>query len=443
MLSQEDNQLLTRTGRDTPMGQLMRQFWVPALLSEELPEPGGAPRKLRVMGEDLLAFRDGDGLVGVIDPVCPHRGANLYFGRNEDDGLRCVYHGWKFDRHGTCLEIPTAPAGSRYREQIRLTSYPARECGDIIWIYMGPDADPPPLPQLEFAQVPPEHRYVSKKWQDCNWAQAAEGALDTAHFSFLHMIFEKDEEQALSMLQHAAIGAQGVRNDRIRWVKDDTTPRFAVNVFDAGLVIGGARRADHGQSYWRITHFLMPNHAFAPSAFPGENYHGQTWVPHTDHGCWIYTYTWNPERPLTQDERDRFRRGHTVHAEVDEHYRPLRGPHNEYLIDRKKQKTSSFTGIDGVSEQDAAIQDSMGAIVDRSREHLGATDIGIVRFRQYILKAARELRDSGRKPEAIRRPEAYCVRSGGWVSDREKTLGEVMTERFGDANGIVAGRYQA
>ncbi|MFA5491263.1 MAG: Rieske 2Fe-2S domain-containing protein [Candidimonas sp.] len=441
MLSQEDNQLLTRTGDDMPMGQLMRRFWVPALLSEELPEPGGAPRKLRVMGEDLLAFREGNGAVGVIDPVCPHRGANLYFGRNEDDGMRCVYHGWKFDRHGVCLEIPTAPANSPYREQIRLKSYPAREWGDIIWIYMGPEANPPELPRMEFGLVPPEHRYVSKKWQDCNWVQSAEGALDTAHFSFLHMIFEQDEEQAFAMLQHAAIGAQGVRNDRIRWVKEDTMPRFAVNPFDAGLIIGGARRADEGQSYWRIAHFLMPNHAYAPSAFPGENYHGQTWVPHTDEGCWIYTYTWNPERPLTPEERERCRRGHTVHAEVDENYRPLRGPHNEYLIDRQKQKTSSFTGIDGVSEQDAAIQDSMGPIVDRTRENLGATDIGVVRFRQYIMKAARELRDSGQEPAAVWQPEAYTVRSGGWVCDSEKSLAEVMIDRFGDPNGDVGRLY--
>ena len=437
MLSHEDNQRLTRTGADTPMGQLMRRYWTPVLLARELAEPGGAPRKIRVMGEDLLAFRDPAGELGVIEPVCPHRGANLYFGRNEDEGIRCVYHGWKFDRAGQCVEIPTVPAGSPYRNQIRIKAYPAREWGDMIWVYMGPEVEPPPLPELEFARVPPEHRYVSKKWQDCNWAQALEGAIDTAHFSFLHMIFEQDEEQALAMLQHAAIGAQSVRNDRIRWVKEDTMPRFAVNEFDAGLIIGGARRADADQSYWRIAHFLMPNHAFAPSAFPGENYHGQTWVPHTDEGCWIFTYTWNPERPLTAEERERMAQGHTVHAQVDANYRPIRGPHNDYLIDREKQRTSSFTGIDGVSEQDAAIQDSMGAIVDRTREHLGATDIGVVRFRQYILAATRQLEQEGREPPGVRAPHAYTVRSGGWVCASKMPLAEVMVERFGEPTGRV------
>ncbi|WP_337179926.1 zinc-binding dehydrogenase [Hydrogenophaga borbori] len=165
--------------------------------------------------------------------------------------------------------------------------------------------------------LPASHCYVSKKWQDCNWVQCLEGAIDTAHFSFLHMVVAQDEAQALAMLQHAAIGAQGEQNARIRWVRDDPMPRFEINETHVGLTIGGARRADDGQLYWRIAQFMQPNHALVPSAFPGENYHGQTFVPVDDRSCWIYTYTWNPDRPLTEQELERCRRGHTVHAEVD------------------------------------------------------------------------------------------------------------------------------
>lgn len=437
MLSHEDNRLLVETGPSTAMGGLMREFWVPVLLSRELPAPDCPPKKLRVMGEDLLAFRDSSGAVGLIDPVCPHRGANLYFGRNEEEGIRCVYHGWKFNRLGQCVELPTAEPDSDYKNRISLKAYPTQEWGDMVWAYMGQQTPPPPLPRMEFALVPPSHRYVSKKWQDCNWAQCVEGAIDTAHFSFLHMLTGELDEAAEQAMKFAAIGAQTVKNDRIRWVKEDTMPTFEVLEFPAGLTIGGARRADGDNKYWRIAQFLMPNHAYAPSAFPGENYHGQSWVPHDDHGCWIFTYTWNPDRPLTEEERTDLAHGHTVHATVDENYRPLRGPHNDYLIDREKQKTFSFTGIDGVSEQDAAIQDSMGPIVDRTREHLGPTDIGVVRFRRYLLGAIKNWRDEGLPPPQAAAASDYAVRSGGWIAHQDKSLAEVMTERFGHEYGLV------
>jgi phenylpropionate dioxygenase-like ring-hydroxylating dioxygenase large terminal subunit len=443
MMSKEDNQLLTLTGPGTAMGGLVRRYWVPVLLSRELPEPDCAPKRVTVMGEDLLAFRDTEGRVGLVEPVCPHRGANLYYGRNEQCGLRCVFHGWKFDVSGQCVDMPTAPAGSAYKQRIRIKAYPTREWGDFVWAYMGAEAEPPELPSMAFALVPPSHRYVSKKWQDCNWLQCLEGAVDTAHFSFLHMILgteEMDEKQAIERLRHAALGAQAVRNDRFRWVRDDPAPAFSVDEMDSGLVIGAARRADEEDLYWRITHYLLPNHALAPSAFPGENYHGQTFVPVSETSCWIYTYTWNPERPLTEEEVALARGGHTVHAEVDEHYVPLRNIRNDYLIDREEQKHRSFTGIRGVSEQDAAIQDSQGGIVDRTREHLGATDIGIVRLRKLLLQ---QVRDSiaGKAPRALAHPQAYATHSGGWVAHRSKPLSEVMVERFGDPLGHVGAAY--
>lgn len=190
MLSAEDNKLLTESAMGTPMGELLRRFWLPVLLSEELSEPDGTPVKITVMDETLLAFRDTEGRIGIIDQHCPHRGANLWLGRNEECGIRCVYHGWKYDIDGNCVDMPTSYPDLNAKDQIKIKSYPAREWGDMVWAYMGPKTEPlPELPDLEFATVPASHRYVSKKWQDCNWVQALEGSIDTAHFTFAHLTF--------------------------------------------------------------------------------------------------------------------------------------------------------------------------------------------------------------------------------------------------------------
>jgi hypothetical protein len=223
--------------------------------------------------------------------------------------------------------------------------------------------------------------------------------------------------------------------DTVRWMRDDGAPRFTIAEHPAGLVLGAARRGDPGQNYWRISQFLMPNHGLAPNAFPGENYHGQCWVPIDDTSCWIHNYTWNPERPLTEAERARFGAGAGVHAEVDTQYVPIRRRENDYLIDRTKQKFENYTGIEGVSEQDACIQDSQGFIADRTSEHLGPTDLGVIRFRRLMLEAVRAL-DNGEPPRAVAHPEAYRVRSGGAVAPSDVPLAEVMRARFGHEHGL-------
>jgi phthalate 4,5-dioxygenase oxygenase subunit len=393
--------------------------------------------RVRLLGEDYVAFRDTQGRVGVVEPRCPHRGADLFFGRNEQDGIRCIYHGWKFDAQGHCVDMPTLEPGAqrdRICEKTRLRALPVREAGGMVWAYMGA-GEAPPLPELEFMTVPASHRYVSKKLQECNWAQACEGGLDTAHFSFLHMSLDDDEHSAAAMGQSALVASGNP--SLVRWVRNDGRPRFTILEHTAGLVIGGARKADADDLYWRISQFLLPNHGLTPAAFPGENYHGQTWVPIDDQSCWIYCYTWNPERPLTDAERAKFRGSHAVHAETDANHVPLRNRSNLYLLDRKEQKTRSFTGIRGVSEQDACVQDSQGRIADRTLEHLGPTDIGIVRFRRRILQAARDLA-AGNAPAAATQPAAYHVRSGSAIAPSSRTLEEVMVERFGHPHGWVA-----
>ena len=430
MLSRQDNELLTRTGKGTPMGEYFRRFWMPVALSQEVAQPDSPPVRVTVMGEDLLVFRDTGGRVGLVDPICPHRGANLYFGRNEECGIRCAYHGWKFDVDGRCADLPTMPPESRFRDKVSITAYPTREWGDLVWAYLGPrDAELPALPELEFALMPPSHRFVSKKLQQCNWAQACEGAIDTAHFSFLHM-----PVWSASDAVDATVSRSSVDVERTRWMRDDPRPEFTVVPHDAGFVAGASRKANGDDLYWRIAQYLLPNHALTPNAFPGETIHGQTWVPIDDQSCWVFCYSWNPDRPITGDERAAFRRGRSVHAEVDEQWVPRRNRDNDYLIDRADQKHKSFTGIQGVSEQDAMIQDSQGFIVDRSREHLGPTDLAIIEFRKLVLRGAREVANGG-LPAAARNGGAYRVRGGSIVAPREIGFAETMRRRFGDELG--------
>ncbi|MBU2410362.1 MAG: Rieske 2Fe-2S domain-containing protein, partial [Gammaproteobacteria bacterium] len=410
MLSAEDNELLTRTGPQTPMGRYFRCFWQPVALSRELPESDGAPIRVHVLGEKLVAFRNARGEVGLVDSRCPHRGADLYFGRNEDCAIRCVFHGWKFDMEGRPVELPNVPPRSQYHQTIRLKAYPTREYGGIVWGYLGPVDDEHPLPevpQLDHGLVPESHRFVTKKLQECNWAQSIEGALDTSHFSFLHM-------PAPHVPSNANEDAPADEK-RLRWIREDPMPEFSLLEHDVGFVVGGARRADGTQRYWRTAQFALPSHSTTPSTLPGETHFGYTWVPIDDENCWIYTYAWNPERPFTDEERARFAGGHGVIAEVDENYFPLSNRGNEYRIDRALQKSVNFTGVRGVAEQDAMIQDSLGRISDRTQEHLSATDAAIVRFRRAVMGGAKALA-RGEWPTAPQRHASYRLRSGSWIA---------------------------
>lgn len=431
MLSAHENTTLTETGPDTAMGDVFRSYWQPALLAREV-LPDGAPLRIKLLGEDFIAFRDTQGRVGIVEPRCSHRGANLFFGRNEECGLRCAYHGWKFDADGQCIDLPTAApeVAEQLRAKAAIRALQVAEYGDIIWAYMGL-GEAPPLPKFEFAELPSSQRFVAKKWQQCNWAQAVEGGLDTAHFSYLHAAIKNGEKTSL-------MGKMGSNEPpdiaRFRWLIEDGAPKFSIMKHDAGLVLGAARQADEDQLYWRVTQFMMPNHSLAPNTFPGEMCQGNTWVPVSDESCWIFCFAYQLDRDLTQEERERFAAGHGIFASVDEQFVPLRNRDNDYLLDREVQRTSNFTGIEGISEQDAAIADSQGLIADRTREMLGQTDIGIVRFRQMMLEAAQEV-SAGRLPHGCRNADAYLVRSGDAMSGQTSKLPEVLEARFGQHGG--------
>lgn len=429
MLSAEDNELLTRTNHDQPMGQYFRRFWQPVALSTEVAEPDGPPVRVDILGQEFVAFRDTDGVVGLLDAHCPHRGAHLYFGRNEECGIRCVYHGWKFAVDGTAVDLPNVPAEAPLQDTMRIGSYPVEERGGFVWAYFGPDPDArPDPPQLEFTVVSPEHRYVTKQLSECNWAQVMEGDLDTSHFSFLHM-------PAPSVPSHENPDAPADER-RLRMIREDPMPDFTIKDHDVGFVVGGARDCGDGNNYWRITQFMLPSHGTGPSTLPGETYLGFTIVPITDEACWIFTYAWNPERPLADDERERLANGYAVFATLDDNFRPLANRENDFLIDRTVQKHETFTGVNGFAEQDLMVQQSQGFIVDRTTEHLTKTDAAIVRFRRRLLEGARAVVD-GVEPEAAGLSTNFCTRPGSWFAAAETDFDGVLVERFGHPLGRV------
>ncbi len=430
MLSAADNEALVRTGPGTIMGEYLRRYWLPVALSREMPAPDSPPIRVKAMGEELVAFRDTNGRVGLIEPNCAHRGTSLFFGRNEECGLRCIHHGWKYDVDGKCVDMPNVEPDAGMRGKISIKAYPTREYGEIVWAYFGPREVMPELPQLEHGLLPASHRYVTKRLQGCNWAQSMDGALDTAHFSFLHMPAPKVAANSPTNI--------AADENRIRWLRNDPMPQFTVIEHDVGFVVGGARKADGKDLYWRITQFMLPTHSITPSAMPGEVYYGYTWVPVDDESCWIYIYGWHPDRPISSEERAKFEKGgYGQFAELGPGYVPLRNRSNDYLIDREEQKLRSFTGIRGIAEQDAMAQESQGLIADRTKEHLTATDVAVARFRRLMLKEARALRD-GTEPKAAQLHDSYRLRSGGAVLSSELSFEEVMKKRFGSVSGKVA-----
>lgn len=375
MLSAQDNDLLTRTGPGTPMGEVFRRFWQPILLPTELPEPDCPPVRVRVLGEDLVAFRDSNGQVGFLAENCPHRGASLFFGRNEECGLRCVYHGWKFDVNGRCVDMPNEPPESNFKDKVRTAAYPAAERGNLIWIYMGPPDQQPPLPNYQWCMQPASETAPTAKWmQDCNYAQMVESLLDSSHVSFLHRTFNIENMARTNVPrgpQQATVGRET----------------------DFGFVYGARRTALDGQFNWRVTTFVAPNFTSVASTSPIGS--GVFLVPADDEHCW-WIDAWFTRLPAGE-ERDkvlwqrRLAKEDETTGLIPGTWRHIRNRDNDYLIDREMQRTVNFTGLLGNRAQDSAVCESMGPISDRTREHLGAADAGIIFFRRRMLEMARQL----------------------------------------------------
>jgi len=378
MLKKEQNDLVTQTGPGTPMGNLFRRYWLPLLLSEQLPTADGEPVRVEILSEKLLAFRDTSGRLGVIDEFCAHRGVSLWFGRNEANGIRCPYHGWKFDYSGQCVDVPSEADESGFKDRIKLKGYPLIERGGVIWVYMGPAEHTPPLPEWEFATVPAEQSYMSKRFQDCNWLQALEGGIDSSHVSFLHV----------SSLLHDPLFNSAGGN---KYNQNDLKPVFEVVEASGGLFVGARRNAEDDQYYWRITPWIVPTFTMVPPR--GDHpVHGHFWVPIDDQRCWAWSYDYHPTRALTKSEVLAMKEGNGVHVVVDKHYVPLQNKQNDYLMDRDAQRANLYySGIKGIGTQDASLQESMGPIQDRTKENLVSTDNGIIMARQRLMKVAKAL----------------------------------------------------
>jgi phthalate 4,5-dioxygenase oxygenase subunit len=383
MLSREDNERLTRVGLSTPMGTTLRRYWIPALLARELPEPDGAPVRVRLLGEDLIAFRDTRGRVGLLDEFCPHRRASLFFGRNEECGLRCVYHGWKYDTDGRCVDMMNEPAEAQFTDKVAITAYPTLEAGGLIWAYLGAPGRQPAPPSFAWTRVPPSHITVSKVIQESNWLQGLEGGIDTSHAPILHRLLRNDSKRP------------GFKPDN-PFVRGKA-PKLELDVTDYGYRYAGVRPLDDASVHVRTYHFILPFHQIRPSRSEGgvPLVAGHIWVPIDDDTTMVYNWEYSVTEPLTDDDRLERRLGNGPHDVDQTTFRSIRNRRNNYLLDRDVQKTESFTGIDGINTQDRAIQEGMGPIVDRSREHLGPADRAIIQARRLLLEAVKTVADGG------------------------------------------------
>jgi phthalate 4,5-dioxygenase len=437
MLSRGENELLARVGPGTAGGAVFRQYWLPAFPSEDLGGPDSDPIRIRLLGEDLIAFRDSDGRVGIVANNCPHRGASLFFGRNEENGLRCVYHGWKFDVSGACVDMPNEPAESDFKGKVKAVAYPTIEQGGVVFVYMGPESRPPALPQLEWTLVPHDQRYISMRWEYCNWAQALEGGIDSSHSSFLHSRLNPEEY----------IGSE--RRGQMYKTRD-THPRFEVVDTDYGVLVGARRDAEEDSYYWRITQFLMPSYQMIPPYGESPKLSGHAWVPIDDENVMTWSVTWHPTRPLTPREVEGMQTYPTSGIHVGHKglkppqlgvpygwRRPTATRDNDYEINYEVQQKVLFSGIECLGMQDQAMQESMGPIYDRTQEHLGGSDTAIIQVRRRWLKAAVDMRDHGLTPPGVNKPEAYYVRAAGVVLPRTAAWVEGASEHLAARKGVI------
>ena len=384
MVTAQDNELLTRTGPGTSMGEVMRRYWIPALISWELGEPDGPPVRVKLLGEELVAFRDTNGRIGLLDEFCPHRRVSLWLGRNEECGLRCVYHGWKYDVDGNCVDQMNEPR--QFKERVHLAAYPTVELGGVIWAYMGPsELQPPPPPRFAWTQVPDTHRHVTKVIQECNWLQGLEGGIDTSHAQILHRNFTSEVGPTSS-------GARG------------GAPDVEVDETDYGYRYAGIYpRGDEG-TFIRAYHYVMPwtqirpsgRDARDPTSELNSRIAGHVWVPMDDENSMVWNWQYSiSDEPLSPDEREERTLGNSPDSVDQSTFRSFANMTNNWRIDREAQRNKSFTGIAGINTQDRAVQESMGPIVDRSLEFLGPADMAIVTARRMLIDAIRTVQDGG------------------------------------------------
>lgn len=382
MLTREENDLLTRVEGSAPMGALMRRYWLPILRTEDV-VADGAPQRVLVLGEKLVAFRDINGRVGVMDEACPHRGASLALARNEDCALQCLYHGWRIAHDGTVVETPSEPDDSTFKDRVKHAAYPVYEAGGLVWAYLGAPADEPPVPDFEFTTKRPDQIYTIRVVERCNWAQALEGVLDSAHIGFLHNNLAK---RLLAGEKNAYTGGGGL----LAQITTDGHPRLHIENTPYGFHYAAVRKAfqsEHEVSYVRTSHFVAP--FYGMFAAPQDWGFQQAFVPIDDyHTMFYFAHYRLDDEPMPSDERENIARWagtEKIAADGGLEYRI----ENWWRQDRDAMRNGSFSGLAGVQVEDFAVQESMGPIFDRSREHLGTSDAAVIRMRRLMLAAVK------------------------------------------------------
>ncbi len=426
MLSSVDNELMCRVGSGTPMGDLMREYWLPAFMTSELPDNDSDPVRIKLLGENLIAFRDTSGRVGLLANSCPHRGASLFYARNEDGGMRCVYHGWKYDVTGACIDMPSEPKESNFRDKVRAVAYPCQERNGVVWTYMGTRkaSDLPPLPDLEPNMINEDQAEISTTLRECNYMQALEGDIDTSHLAYLHLGAIRADEATPKSFSYYTVA--------------DRAPRYHVIDTEVGTMYGAYRPAEEDTYYYRFAQFLFPFFTMIPTNTLGVQVVVRAWVPLDDY----HTMFWVMSAPATRRTTPNGARTNDAGSTfVGSAARPRYEPStsdwlgrwrlkdtskNDYGIDRAIQRAGrdggvagSFTGIDGISLQDQAITESMGTIYRRDQEHLGTSDSMVIKTRRRLIRAAQDLRENAVTPPGVDDPEAYRVRSGGVIIPRD------------------------
>tara|TARA_Y100000996_G_scaffold32417_2_gene22900 strand:+ start:307 stop:1662 length:1356 start_codon:yes stop_codon:yes gene_type:complete len=406
MLSSEDTDLLCRVGADTPMGKMMRQYWLPFGYSWEY-EENDQPQRIRLLGEDLIVWRSSEGELAVTQPNCPHRGVNFFYGRNEESGIRCAYHGWKFDISGQCIEMPNEPAESNFKYKVKIKSYRCADFGGVAWVYMGADQlHLPQIPQFEWGLLPEENvNHAQKIVYECNWMQALEGELDSTHVYFLHRRLDPSDSPRFGLYHN------------------DMRAKFHIVDKEYGFTYGAERTELDGNTYWRTTQFLFPFYGMFPAqdgVVPLSIY-----VPIDDYHTLHMGIWWKPSgrmdgtrRPsaLLADEIGALSPGvgpmkDEQHGKFFSHWWPKAALDSDFLVNARAKKTKNMTGIPTVRLQDSAVIHSMGPIMDRTKEHLGTTDASIIRARRSLIRAAVAFEKEGKMPPGSENPEMYFVRS--------------------------------
>ena len=428
MKATKDSEELTRVGAGTVMGEFMRQYWIPAIKSSEL-QRDGAPMRLMLLGEKLIAFRDTQGRVGVMQHQCPHRCASLFLGRNEDNGIRCIYHGWKFDVEGNCVDMPSVPASQDFKDKVKAKAYKVAERNGLIWVYMGPREVAPPLPLVEVALLPEDQVDIILVQRDCNWMQALEGDIDTSHFGFLHVgHLDPSEVPPGHPLQYTA---------------EERAPLYHVRDVPWGTGYAAYRQVgapDDPQTYWRFANYMFPFWTQTPQGEFPLHVHARAWVPLDDEHTMFVFLRWRSGMktslaPLKSGESLPGSKGVAEYQPISTEWlgrwKLKANERNDWLIDRDAQRTNRiYSGIDNIHLQDQAVTESMGPITDHSMEHLGPGDLMIARTRRRVLQAARAFRDSGQAPPGVDNPDVFLAsRSGYFLAEPSREWQSLYDEQ--------------